>query len=247
MEKLGQLRRDARDDRPLGPDRRRHPAGAVGAGLPRRPRAAVGLPRRPLHPAAARPAKGPARLMTAGLSARSPTRWPRSSAPRCSRTCRCSSPPSTPCSAGSGSGPSRPSSCCRPRRPRSSSSPRPSPTRCARRRTSSSGSTPSRCRWPGWWSTGPRRALDGAVRRAGGRSRRAARAGAATDAPGGSTAGLLRLHADRTPRSSTREATAAAALRSRAPARPDRRRPGPVHRRARPRRAAARSATLLAG
>ena len=54
MEKLGQLRQDARADGTLGPHRRRHPAGAVGAGLPRRPGAALGLPRRPLHPAAAR-------------------------------------------------------------------------------------------------------------------------------------------------------------------------------------------------
>ena len=45
----------------LRPDRGRHPAVAVGAGLPRRPRAALELPRRPVHPAAAgaRPAARP--------------------------------------------------------------------------------------------------------------------------------------------------------------------------------------------
>ena len=44
-------RRAAR--RHLRPDRRRHPAVAVGAGLPRRSRAALELPRRPVHQAAA--------------------------------------------------------------------------------------------------------------------------------------------------------------------------------------------------
>ena len=55
MEKLGQIhaRRPAR--RHLRPDRGRHPAVALGAGLPRRPRAALELPRRPVHPAAAGP------------------------------------------------------------------------------------------------------------------------------------------------------------------------------------------------
>ncbi len=43
MEKLGQLKARVR----LRPDRRRHPADPVGAGLPRRPRAADDLPRRP--------------------------------------------------------------------------------------------------------------------------------------------------------------------------------------------------------
>ena len=67
MEKLGQLHREAQRDRPVGPDRGGHPAVAVGAGLPRRPRAAVQLPRRPVHPAAAGAGEGPGRLMTAGL------------------------------------------------------------------------------------------------------------------------------------------------------------------------------------
>ena len=59
MEKLGQLHADARRDRPLGPDRGRHPAVTVGAGLPGRPGAALELPRRPVHPAAAGPGPGP--------------------------------------------------------------------------------------------------------------------------------------------------------------------------------------------
>ena len=53
MEKLGQLHRDAQARRHLRPDRRGHPAVALGAGLPRRPRAALQLPGRPVHPAAA--------------------------------------------------------------------------------------------------------------------------------------------------------------------------------------------------
>ena len=59
MEKLGQLRRRRPAHRQLGPDRGRHPAVALGAGLPRRPRAALELPRRPVHPAAAGPGPGP--------------------------------------------------------------------------------------------------------------------------------------------------------------------------------------------
>ena len=58
MEKLGQIHRQARGRRQLRPDRGRHPAVALGAGLPRRPRAALALPRRPLHPAAARAGPG---------------------------------------------------------------------------------------------------------------------------------------------------------------------------------------------
>ena len=55
MEKLGQLHKDAQRDRPLGPHRGRHPAVTLGAGLPRRPGAALELPRRPVHPDPARP------------------------------------------------------------------------------------------------------------------------------------------------------------------------------------------------
>ena len=68
MEKLGQIHRQAQADGDLRPDRRRHPAVALGARLPRRARAAVELPRRPVHPRAAGAGAGPARLMTAGLS-----------------------------------------------------------------------------------------------------------------------------------------------------------------------------------
>ena len=61
----------------------------------------------------------------------------------------------------------------------------------------------------------------------------------------GSTAGLLRLHADRM-RRVTRETPAARAVPGGAPARADGRRAGTVHRRARPRRAP-RVGDLLAG
>ena len=47
------------------------------------------------------------------------------------------------------SAPSGPTGYCRRRAPRSSSSPRPSPMRSARPRTSWNGSTLSGCRWPG--------------------------------------------------------------------------------------------------
>ena len=53
MEKLGQLHRQAQEGRHLRPDRGRHAAVALRAGLPRRARTALQLPRRPLHPAAA--------------------------------------------------------------------------------------------------------------------------------------------------------------------------------------------------
>ena len=51
----GRSTRTPRRSGALGPDRGRHPAVAVGAGLPGRPGAALQLPRRPLHPAAAGP------------------------------------------------------------------------------------------------------------------------------------------------------------------------------------------------
>ncbi len=59
MEKLGQLRRDAQRLRALGPDRGGHPAVPLGAGLPRRPGAALQLPRRPVHPDHAGAGQGP--------------------------------------------------------------------------------------------------------------------------------------------------------------------------------------------
>ena len=54
MEKLGQIHRRRPARRHLRPDRRRHAAVTLGAGLPRRARAALELPRRQVHPAAAR-------------------------------------------------------------------------------------------------------------------------------------------------------------------------------------------------
>ena len=102
-------------------------------------------------------------------------------------------PRSTPCSAGSGSGPRRPTSCCRPTVRRSWSSRPPSRTRCARRRSSWSGCARSGCRSRAWWSTGPAR------RRAAGspRSRRSVAAERLRRGEhDGLTAGLLRLHAD---------------------------------------------------
>jgi hypothetical protein len=73
---------------------------------------------------------------------------------------------------------------------------RPEPTRCARRRTSSSGSARTGCRWPAWSSTGqPRRARLAVRRRGDGRLARLRREGASPTAA--LTAGLLRLHADR--------------------------------------------------
>ena len=56
MEKLGQLVSAER----VGPDRRRHPAVALGAGLPRRAEPARPLPRRPDDPAADRARPAPA-------------------------------------------------------------------------------------------------------------------------------------------------------------------------------------------
>ena len=66
MEKLGQLRAPGR----VGPDRRRHPAVPVGAGLPGRPAAAGPLPRRPDAPAAAGAGAGRRPGLPEGASAR---------------------------------------------------------------------------------------------------------------------------------------------------------------------------------
>ena len=59
MEKLGQLRARAEAEH-VGPDRRRHPAAPVGARLPRRAAAARVVPRRPVHPPARRAGARPA-------------------------------------------------------------------------------------------------------------------------------------------------------------------------------------------
>ena len=140
MEKLGQLAATGE----VGPDRGRHPAVALRAGLPRRPAADVDVPRRPHDPAAvrARPGRRAGRCARSSApgSRSSPRRCRRSSAGRCWPTRRRSCRRSTRCSAASGSAPPPPTSCCARRAPRSSWSPRPSRTRCARRRTSSTGS-----------------------------------------------------------------------------------------------------------
>ncbi len=146
------------------------------------PQAAGLLPRRSLH---AHP-RGAGQGRRAGL----PTggrRRPRCghvgalrvcSGRRSSRTCRPSSPPSTARSAASASAPTRPTPCSRRRGRRSSSSQRPSRTRCARRRTSSNGSPRRACRSRGWWSTGSTGPRAGLTRRAG-----AGRAPSASSAP----------------------------------------------------------------
>ena len=87
------------------------------------------------------PAKGPARLMTAGFGAGHQRADQDPRRPGAARPADVRGRASTPSSAASASAPSRPSSCCRPTGRRSWWSPRPSRTRCARRRTSSSGST----------------------------------------------------------------------------------------------------------
>ena len=55
-----------------------------------------------------------------------------------------------------------------------------------------------RCRWPGWWSTGPTGSRPAGSPRPGAGRRGAADAEPDADASGPVTAGLLRLHADRT-------------------------------------------------
>ena len=194
MEKLGQLR--ASDA--VGPDHRRHPAVAVGAGLPRRPEPDEPLPRRHDDPAAHRAGRAggraasspaPASCSSAGSSARS-------SAASCCATSPRSSPRWTPCSAASGSGRRRPTSCCAGRARGSSSSRRRSPTRCGRPPTSSTGSRPRACRWPAWCSTAPTRRRRRCCRPPAPRAppRRSPR-------PGGTGADLaaaaLRVHAER--------------------------------------------------
>ena len=109
----------------------------------------------------------------------------------CSLTCPGSSARWTRCSAGSGSGPSTPTGCCRIRRRRSSSWRRRSRTRSGRPASSRSGWSRSACRWAGWCSTGctaPR------CRRCRWPTSLAAAEAIATEHPG--TASALRVHAD---------------------------------------------------
>ena len=92
MEKLGQIHQQAQARRELRPDRGGHPAVPVRARLPRRPRAALELPRRPVHPAAAgsgaRP--GPADDRRGRADHQRHDQDPR--VPRCCATCRPSWP-----------------------------------------------------------------------------------------------------------------------------------------------------------
>ena len=133
---------------------------------------------------------GPAQGRRAPGSRCSPRRCRRSSAGRCSPTRRRSCRRSTRCSAASGNAPPPPTSCCARRAPRSSWSPRPSRTRCARRPTSSTGCAPRTCRWPGWCST--------ARTRCSRRCRRRRARDAADELRGAPlAAAVLRLHADR--------------------------------------------------
>ena len=152
------------------------------------------LPRRPVHPAAARPGQGAGQADDGRAAAWSPARSTKilgaqvlerhADVRRGLRHAVRRLPAARA---------RRPTSCCRPGR-RSWWSPRRSRTRCARRRTSSSGSRRSGCRWPGWWSTGRNRAPLGWLSRA---SRRwSPPSGWRTptgSTAGGLTAGLLRL------------------------------------------------------
>ena len=155
MEKLGQLQRDAHRDGTYDLIVVDTPPSRSALDFLDAPERLSSLPRRPVRPAAARPGARPGPDHDGGLRHRDqravadPRR--RSSSP----TCRPSSPPWTRSSVGSASAPSRPTRCSRPPVRRSSSSPRPSRTRCARRRTSSSGSARTGCRWPAWSSTAP--------------------------------------------------------------------------------------------
>ena len=87
-------------------------------------------------------------------------------------------------------------------------------TRCARRRTSSSGSPRSGCRWPGWSLNRVHRSAAGSCpRTARWRPRRTSRSPAATAL----AAGLLRLHADLLV-AACREQRAGGAVHARVPA-----------------------------
>ena len=157
MEKLGQLRARGRRRGPWDLDRRRHPAVAVGAGLPRRAQAARLVPRRPAHPHARRRPPRPAAGPTCGSSGPGSVRSRRAdqcSARRCSRDLQTFVAALDTMFGGFRERAERRTRCSRRPGRRSSSWPRPSRTRCARRRTSSSGSPRSGCRWPGWCSTG---------------------------------------------------------------------------------------------
>ena len=149
------------DGRQLGPDRRRHPAVPLRAGLPRRARAA----RRRSSTAGSsgccwRRRGGPAAAgsSTAGFGMVTGALTKILGGQVLQRPADVRGRPGHDVRRLPGSGPSRPTSCCRRPARRSWSWRRPSRTRCARRRTSSSGSARSGCRSPAWSSTGPARA-----------------------------------------------------------------------------------------
>ena len=141
MEKLSQLQAEAAEERTLGPDRRRHPAGPVGARLPRRARAAVVVPRRAADPgparagAAARPGSS-----TAGMSDGDRRDHQGARRPDAARRADVRGGVRHAVRRLPRAGRRRPTRSQGPARRRSWSSPRPTPTRCARRRSSSSGS-----------------------------------------------------------------------------------------------------------
>ena len=233
MEKLGQLAATGT----VGPDHRRHPAVAVGAGLPRRPAAAVVVPRRPHDPAAL--GAGPGRRRAPAQARRVDVQAvrqgglddPRRPDARRRLGVRAGLRHAVRRVPGAGHGHLR--SCCGRRGPRSSWWPRPSPTPCARRPTSSSGSAPSGCRSRAWCSTAPTRCtptLSGARAREGAEALEAARGDAADR---GGAAAARRPGGDRRAR-----APRARPVHAGAPAVSRRRRPGAGHRRPRPRRPA---------
>ena len=154
MEKLGQLVERGR----VGPDRRRHPAVALGAGLPRRPEPARPLPGRTDDPRAHRARARRRQGLPQGRDGQ--RRRARARVHQGARRRAAARPVLVRVRAGVDvrrvprARPAHLRAAQGARAPRSSWSPRPSRTRCARRPTSSSGSRTSGCRWPGWSSTG---------------------------------------------------------------------------------------------
>ena len=108
MEKLSHPGRDE----PVRPDRRRHPAEPVGAGLPGRPAAALLVHGRPDDQAAGRPEPRRDEDRRGRLRRCSPRRSPPCSAGRCCRTPPSSCSCSRTCSAASGNGRRPPTNCC---------------------------------------------------------------------------------------------------------------------------------------
>ena len=221
---------DAAEDRRLRPDRRRHPAVPVGAGLPRRARAALELPRRPVHPAAAGAGPRPGAADDGRVSGWSRTRMTKVLGAQVLRDMQTFVAAFDTLFGGFRQRAQKTFELLQADGRRSSWSRRRSRTRCARRRTSSSGSARTGCRWPGWSSTAPRRRRRRPVgRRGDGRRRR----DCASRRPRPWPAGLLRLHADRAGWSSASSGCATAS-RPRTPTVPTAVVPALAGRRARP-------------